>query len=158
MKPVELMAMREACRVGGWEIPSEFSLNSPNSPAELMHWRALIKLLGLMPGPMRDVLCSLRFPLASSQGIRSSGEPPAVRPKVVRPEEPMDWSQGRMSSGGSVRRVPGEGQRVTPRASACGFSAPQPVPLFSFNPAPSPIWSALVGMPLSQWLGASGRG
>ena len=114
MKPVEVMAMREACRVGGWEIPSEFSLNSPNSPAELMHRRALIKLLGLMPGPMRDVLCSLRFPLASSQGIRSSGEPPAVRPKVIRPEEPMDWSQGRMSSGGSVRSVPGEGQRVTP--------------------------------------------
>ena len=48
----------------------------------------------------------------------------------------MDWSQG-----GSVGRVPGEGQRVTPRASAtmaCGFSAPRPVALFSLNPVPSP--------------------
>ena len=51
----------------------------------------------------------------------------------------MDWSHWGMSSGGSVGRVPGEGQRVTPRASAtraCGFSAPQPV--FSLNPVPSP--------------------
>ena len=46
-----------------------------------------------------------------------------------------------MSSGGSVGRVRSEGQRVTPRASAtraCGFSAPQPVLLFSLNPVPSP--------------------
>ena len=42
-------AMREVCRVRGWEIPSEFSLNPPNSPAVLIHWRALIELLGLMP-------------------------------------------------------------------------------------------------------------
>jgi hypothetical protein len=94
-----------------------------------------------MPAPKRDALCSLRFSLASSQGFGSSGEPPALRPKVVRPEEPMDCSQGRMSSGGSVTRVPGEGQRVIPRASvtrACGFSAPQPVSLFSLSPAPSP--------------------
>jgi hypothetical protein len=94
-----------------------------------------------MPAPKRVALCSLRFPLASSRGFGSSGEPPAVRPKVVKPEEPMDWYQGGMNSGGSVGRVPNEGQRVTPRASAtraCGFSAPQPVPLFSLNPVPSP--------------------
>ena len=49
MEPVEVAAMREVCRVGGWETPPEFSLNSPNSPAVLMHWRALMELLGLMP-------------------------------------------------------------------------------------------------------------
>jgi hypothetical protein len=27
VKPVEVAAMREVCRVRGWEIPSEFSLN-----------------------------------------------------------------------------------------------------------------------------------
>jgi hypothetical protein len=90
-------------------------LEPPNSPAVLIHWRALIDLLGLMPAQRRVALCSLRFPLASSQGFGSSGEPPAVRPKVVKPEELMDWSQGWMSSGGSVGRVPAEGQRVTPR-------------------------------------------
>ena len=94
-----------------------------------------------MPAPKRVALCSLRFPLASSRGFGIPGEPPAVRPKVAKPEEPMDWSQGGMSSGGSVGRVPGEGQRVTPRSSAtraCGFSAPRPVPLFSLNPVSSP--------------------
>ena len=69
-----------------------------------------MELLGLMPASKRDALCNLRFPLASSQGFGNSREPPAVRSKVVRSEEPMDWTQGRMSSGGSVRRVPGEGQ------------------------------------------------
>ena len=62
VKPVEVAAIREVCRVGGWEIPSEFSLNPPNSPAVLMHWRALIELLELMPASKRDALCSLRFP------------------------------------------------------------------------------------------------
>jgi hypothetical protein len=131
VKPVEVATMREV-----WEIPSEFSLNPPSSPAVLIHWRALIELLGLMPSPKRVALCSLQFPLASSQGFGSSGESPAVRPNVVKSEEPVDWSQGGMSSVGSVRRVPIEGQRVTPRASAtraCGFSA-----LFSLNPVPSP--------------------
>jgi hypothetical protein len=33
VKPVEVASMREVCRVRGWEIPSEFSLNPPNSPA-----------------------------------------------------------------------------------------------------------------------------
>ena len=61
--PVEVAAMREVCRVRGWAIPSEFSLNSPNSPAVLIHWRALIELLGLMPAPRREALCSLRFPV-----------------------------------------------------------------------------------------------
>ena len=56
MKPVEVAAMREVCRVRGWEIPSEFSLNPPNSPAVLIHWRALIELLGLMPAPRRVAL------------------------------------------------------------------------------------------------------
>ena len=73
MKPVEVAAMREVCRVGGWEIPSEYSLNPPSSPSVLMHWRALIELLGLMPAPNRDALCGLWFPLASSQGFGSSG-------------------------------------------------------------------------------------
>ena len=49
VKPVEVAAMREVCRVRGWEIPSEFSLKPPNSPAVLIHWRAFIELLGLMP-------------------------------------------------------------------------------------------------------------
>jgi hypothetical protein len=47
VKPVEVAAMREVCRVRGWEIPVEFSLNPPNSPAVLIHWRALIELLAL---------------------------------------------------------------------------------------------------------------
>jgi hypothetical protein len=52
----------------------------------------------------------------------------------------MDWSQKGIGSGGSVGRVPVGGHRVTPRASvtsACGFSVPRPVPLFSLNPVPS---------------------
>jgi hypothetical protein len=60
VKPAEVAAMREVCWVRGWEIPSEFSLNPPNSPAVLIHWRALIELLGLMPAPRREALCSLR--------------------------------------------------------------------------------------------------
>ena len=40
VRPVEVAAMREVCRAGGWEISSEFSLDPPNSPAVLMHWRA----------------------------------------------------------------------------------------------------------------------
>ena len=51
IEPVEVVAMREVCRAEGWEIPSEFSLDSPNSPAVLMHWRTLIELLGLMSVP-----------------------------------------------------------------------------------------------------------
>ena len=82
MTPVEVAAMREVCRVRGWAIPSEFSLNSPNSPAVLIHWRALIGLLGLMPAQKRVALCSLRFPLASSRGFGTSGEPPTVRPTL----------------------------------------------------------------------------
>jgi hypothetical protein len=66
-----------------------------------------------MPAPKRVALRSLRFPLASSRGFGSYGEPPAVRPKVVKPEEPMDWSQGEMSSGSSVGKIPGEEQSNT---------------------------------------------
>ena len=77
-------------------------LEPPNSPAVLIHWRAL-----------RAVGAHARFPLANSQGFGSSGKPPAVRSKAVKPEEPMDWSQGGMSSGGSVGRVPAEGQSNT---------------------------------------------
>ena len=69
-------------------------LEPPNSPVELILWRALIEQLGLMPVQKRVALCSLRFPLASSQGFGSSGKPPTVRSKVVKPEEPMDWFQG----------------------------------------------------------------
>ena len=128
--------MREVCRVRGWEIPSEFSLNPPNSPAVLIHWRALIELLGLMPAPRREALCSLRFPVVSSRGSGSSGEPPAVKP-----EEPMDWSHEGMGSGGSVGRVPAEGQRGPSQVSATRagwFPGPRPVPLFSLKPVPSP--------------------
>lgn len=85
MEPVEVAAMREVCRVGGWEIPSVFSLNSPNYPAVLMHWRALMELLGLMPAAA--ALCSRRFPLAISQGVHGT---PAVRFMVDRLEEPID--------------------------------------------------------------------
>jgi hypothetical protein len=136
VKPVEVAAMREVCRVRGWEIPSEFSLNPPNSPAVLIHWRALIELLGLMPAPRREALCSLRFPVVSSRGSGSSGEPPAVKP-----EEPMDWSHEGMGSGGSVGRVPAEGQRGPSQVSATRageFPVPRPVPLFSLKPVPSP--------------------
>ena len=136
MKPVEVAAMREVCRVRGWEIPSEFSLNPPNSPAVLIHWRALIELLGLMPAPTRVALCCLRFPVVSSRGSGSSGEPAAVKP-----EEPMDWSHEGMGSGGSVGRVPAEGQRGPSQVSvtrAGGFPVPRPVPLFNLKPVPSP--------------------
>jgi hypothetical protein len=136
VKPVEVAAMREVCRVRGWEIPSEFSLNPPNSPAVLIHWRALIELSGLMPAPRRVALCSLRFPVVSSQGSGSSGEPPAVNPK-----EPMDCSHEGMGSGGSVGRVPAEGQRGPSRVSATragGFPVPRPVPVFSLKPVSSP--------------------
>jgi hypothetical protein len=156
VEPVEVAAMREVCRVGGWEIPSEFSLNPLNSPAVLMHWRALIELLGLMPAPKRDALCSLRFPLA-----REFREPSSCKPKVDRPEEPMDWTPGRMTSGGSVRRVLGGGRAVTPRASAtraCGFSAPQPVPLFSMTPVPFPRLAGIGrGTPQSMARGVGKR-
>jgi hypothetical protein len=50
---VQVAAMREVCRVRGWEIPSKFSLNPPDYPAVLTHWRVLIELLGLMP-PRRE--------------------------------------------------------------------------------------------------------
>ena len=53
----------------------------------------------------------------------------------------MDWTSGKMASGGSVKMVLGGGRGVAPRASAtraCGFSAPQPVPLFNLTPVPSP--------------------
>ena len=136
VKPVEVAAMREVCRVRGWEVPSEFSLNHPNSPAVLIHWRALIELLGFMPAPRREALCSLRFPVVSSRGSGSSGEPPAVKP-----EEPMDWSHEGRAGGGSVGRVPAEGQRGPSRVSATragGFPVPRPVPLFSLKPVPSP--------------------
>ena len=136
VKPAEVAAMREVCWVRGWEIPSEFSLNPPNSPAVLIHWRALIELLGLMPAPRREALCSLRFPVVSSRGSGSSGEPPAVKP-----EEPMDWSHEGMGSGGLVGRVPAEGQRGPSQVSATragGFPVPRPVPLFSLKPVPSP--------------------
>jgi hypothetical protein len=114
----------------------EFSLNPPNSPAVLIHWRPLIELLGLMPAPRRVALCSLRFPVFSSRGSGSYGEPPAVKP-----QEPMDWSHEGMGSGGSVGRVPAEGQRGTSLVSAARageFPVPRPVPLFSFKPVPSP--------------------
>ena len=58
-------------------------LEPPNSPAVLIHWRALIELLELMPAPRRVALCSLRFPVVSSQGSGSSGEPPAVTHGLV---------------------------------------------------------------------------
>ena len=73
MKPVEVAAMREVCRVRGWEIPSEFSLNPPNSPAVLIHWRALIELLGLMPAPRREALCSLRSRWSVVGGLEVQG-------------------------------------------------------------------------------------
>ena len=136
VKPVEVAAMREVCRVRGWEIPSEFSLNPPNSPAVLIHWRALIELLGLMPAPRREALCCLRFPVVSSRGSGSLGEPPAVKP-----EELMDWSHEGSAGGGSVGRVPAEGQRGPSQVSATragGFPVPRPVPLFSLKPVPSP--------------------
>ena len=88
-------------------------LEPPNSPAVLIHWRALIELLGLMPAQKSVALCSLRFPLASSRGFGSSGEPPAVRPKVAKPEEHHE-----------------------PRRR--GLVGSRPVPLFSLNPVPSP--------------------
>jgi hypothetical protein len=44
-------------------------LNPPNSPAVLIHWRALIELLGLMPAPGREALCSLRFPVVPDLAI-----------------------------------------------------------------------------------------
>jgi hypothetical protein len=53
VKPIQVAAMREVCRVRGWEIPSKFSLNPPDYPAVLTHWRVLIELLGLMP-PRRE--------------------------------------------------------------------------------------------------------
>jgi hypothetical protein len=63
-----------------------------------MHWRAIIELLELMPAPKGDELCSLQFLLAGSQGFWNSGEPPAVRPKVDRPEEPMDWTHDTLTT------------------------------------------------------------
>ena len=150
VKPVEVAAMREVCRVRGWEIPVGFSLNPPNSPAVLIHWRALIELLGLMPAPRREALCSLRFPVVSSRS-GSSGEPPAVKP-----EEPMDWSHEGKGTGGSVRRVPAGGQRGPSRVSATragGFPAPRPVPLFSLKPVPSPhlvSWSRGAHQPVAE--------
>ena len=89
-----------------------------------------------MPAPRGEALCSLLFPVVSSRGSGSSGEPP-----TVKPEEPMDWSHEGMGSGSSVERVPAEGQRGPSQVSATrdgGFPVPLPVPLFSLRPVPSP--------------------
>ena len=89
-----------------------------------------------MPALRRVALCSLRFPVFSSRGSGSYGEPPAVKP-----EEPMDWSHEGLGSGGSVGRVPAERLRGTSRVSptsAGGFPVPRLVPLFSLKPVPSP--------------------
>jgi hypothetical protein len=53
----------------------------------------------------------------------------------------MDWSHEGRAGGGSVGRVPAEGQRGPSRVSATragGFPVPRPVPLFSLKPVPSP--------------------
>ena len=78
VKPGEVAAMRKVCRGMGWE----------NSPAVLMHWRAIIELLELMPAPKGDGLCSLRFLLAGSQGFGNSGEPPTLRPRLTGRKSP----------------------------------------------------------------------
>ena len=65
VEPAGVAAMREVCRVGGWEIPSGFSLDPLNSPAVLMHWRTLIELLGLMPAPRRKHCVASGFPLVA---------------------------------------------------------------------------------------------
>ena len=106
-----------------------------------MHWRALIELLALMPAPKREALCNLRFSLVSGPGLVSPGGIPAVRSVVDRPGVPMDWTSGRVASGGAVKRVLGRGQGVEPRTPATGaygFLAPWWVPLFSLNTVPSP--------------------
>ncbi|XP_069114375.1 uncharacterized metal-dependent hydrolase YcfH-like [Argopecten irradians] len=40
--PLQQQAMEDVCRVQGWEIPGEFSLDPVNSPAALIHWRCLV--------------------------------------------------------------------------------------------------------------------
>jgi hypothetical protein len=53
----------------------------------------------------------------------------------------MDWSHEGMGSGGSVGRVPAEGQRGPSQVSATRagwFPVPRPVPLFSLKSVPSP--------------------
>ena len=48
--------MREVCQARGGEVPLDFSLNPPSSAAVLMHWRARIELLRLMPAPTGHVM------------------------------------------------------------------------------------------------------
>ena len=71
--------------------PSELS-GSANALES--HHRAV----GAHARPKGNGLCSLRFLLAGSQGFGNSGEPPAVRPKVDRPEEPTDWTHDTLTT------------------------------------------------------------
>jgi hypothetical protein len=109
-------------------------LNPPNSPAVLIHWRALIELLGLMPAPRREALCSLRFPVVSSRS-GSSGEPPAVKP-----EEPMDWSHEGKGTGGSVGRVSADHRE--PEATQCfpPWGRHEPQQLYEGSPVYQNSW------------------
>jgi hypothetical protein len=66
--------MREVCRVRRWEIPSKFSLNPPDYPAVLTHWRVLIELLGL----------TSRSPQDSQDRLQCRRhEPPKILPRVT---------------------------------------------------------------------------
>ena len=119
---------------------SEFFLDPSNSPSVLMHWRAPIELLGLMPAPKREALCNLRFPNSGPE-LASPRGPPAVPSEVDRPEAPMEWTSEKVVSGEAMKRVLGRGRDVelgNPAMGASGFSTPRPVPLFSLKPVPSP--------------------
>ena len=130
--------MREVCQASGGEAHSEFSLNPPSSPAVLMHWRALIELLGLKPAPTGHVMQS---PVPCDQVVGSPVGPPAVSSVVDRPEVPMDCVPGRMVSGEqSGLRILDRGRGARPKILATGvrkISTPRPVPLLSLSPVPS---------------------
>ncbi|XP_038064965.1 uncharacterized metal-dependent hydrolase YcfH-like [Patiria miniata] len=83
------------CRVAGWPVPEEFSLNPVNSVAALSHWRCLLVLAGeISPQGMGEL--TRRYP---STGLRRSSEsstsiqatleqiPPSPRQEVLQQDE-----------------------------------------------------------------------
>jgi hypothetical protein len=93
--------MREVCRVRGWEIPVEFSLNPPNSPAASSP-RPVMVLSGPQRVPSRSNL-----PCPSPHGTS-----PWV-PLALQPESPVlipDAMDSHMHLDRSLRRL-----RMDPR-------------------------------------------
>ncbi len=78
--PVQREAMKLLCCLQGWTAPLVFTLVPLNSPATLIHWRALQAVAGCIS---RDVLHTIRssFTADDSQGVSEPSEE-TVQPMV----------------------------------------------------------------------------